>query len=292
MLILGALGLLGTLGSVVSPSPTSNPFQSLLVALSLLAFGTFLLRGQGIDPRVATRRAAESQRRAAEAQRQAALAVDSIEQAAQTLAWAHGGAAVVAYRNLDATVKRFHPNDGPAYLGAVLAWIQFDPARLVSPGIGLVRCLDGAALEVFRDWVIRGQESHDIDATTRGSVHVDGAVQVVAVPMPTGKGTMNQAHDLRTAQVNLASATWSLSAAIHPDQAGAARLVIDRLAANIESMKPRGVTSDDLKLMVDTILNNSGQPPAEKLKQLSNLRFERLLSDDQFEAAKARILGI
>jgi hypothetical protein len=44
--------------------------------------------------------------------------------------------------------------------------------------------------------------------------------------------------------------------------------------------------------MIETILSNSGQPPAEKLKQLSDLRFQRLLSDSEFDAAKARILGI
>jgi hypothetical protein len=39
-------------------------------------------------------------------------------------------------------------------------------------------------------------------------------------------------------------------------------------------------------------MSNSGQPAAEKLKQLSDLRFQRLLSDSEFEAAKAKILGI
>jgi hypothetical protein len=43
---------------------------------------------------------------------------------------------------------------------------------------------------------------------------------------------------------------------------------------------------------VDAILENTGQPPAEKLTQLSNLRYDRLLSDDEFQRAKNKILGL
>ena len=60
---------------------------------------------------------------------------------------------------------------------------------------------------------------------------------------------------------------------------------------NVHKSMALNITKKRLKMM-ETILNSSGQPPAEKLKQLSDLRFQRLLSDSEFEAAKARILGI
>jgi hypothetical protein len=68
--------------------------------------------------------------------------------------------------------------------------------------------------------------------------------------------------------------------------------MIAQLAARVEELKPRAATAADISTMIDVILNNSGQPAAEKLKQLSNLRYERLLTDAEFEAAKTRILGI
>jgi DNA-directed RNA polymerase specialized sigma54-like protein len=62
--------------------------------------------------------------------------------------------------------------------------------------------------------------------------------------------------------------------------------------AVIESLKPKGVTSADISELMKTILSNSGQPAAQKLQQLSDLRYQRLLTDEEFEAAKAKVLGI
>ena len=285
--IFGGLGIFAGISSLVSPTTTteSDPVGSFIVALASLALGIYLLRGRGVDPKIAARRAAAEQR-------QAALAAEGMEQATRALAAARGGAAVVAYRNLEATVQRFHPQDAAAKLHEALAFINFDPSRLNSPRFGMVHSTNGGAVEVFRDWIIYGQESHDVDASTRGNVYVDGAVRVSAVPVAGTKTVVNQTQDLRTAQLQFVSASWSMSVPINPDQANEARRLVGQLAVNVELLKPRGVTAAEMSAMVNTILNSTGQPPAEKLKQLSNLRFERLLSDEEFEAAKARILGI
>jgi hypothetical protein len=42
---------------------------------------------------------------------------------------------------------------------------------------------------------------------------------------------------------------------------------------------------------LETILASVGQPAAVRLQQLDALRYQRLVSDEQFEAAKAKILG-
>lgn len=39
------------------------------------------------------------------------------------------------------------------------------------------------------------------------------------------------------------------------------------------------VNPADAKATMEAVLANTGQPPAEKLKQISNLRYDRLLSD-------------
>jgi len=288
--LFGGLGVLGGIGSLVAPTASastgSNPIGGLILFLALLALGVYLLRGRGVDPK-------KAEAAAQAAQHQAAVAARGVELAMSILASSRGAAAVVAYRNLEATIRRFHPEDADARLRWALETVHFDGSNLNSPRLGTVYSTNGGAVEIFRDWIIYGQEAHDVDATTRGSVYLDGAVQVATVPVHAGSNkVVNQAQDLRTAHLQFVSASWSLSVPIHPEQASDARRFVEQLAANIELLKPKGVTAADIKSMVDTILNSTGQPPAEKLKQLSNLRFERLLTDDEFEAAKTRILGI
>jgi hypothetical protein len=47
-----------------------------------------------------------------------------------------------------------------------------------------------------------------------------------------------------------------------------------------------------MEAMVEKLVMASGPSPAEKISELSDLRFGRLISDDEYEAAKLRILGI
>jgi hypothetical protein len=143
--------------------------------------------------------------------------------------------------------------------------------------------LNKTPIEIYKNWIISGQTAFDVDVSTRGEVSVEGNIQIDA------KGNK---HDLRKAFVHFVSTNWSHTFPLHVEQVSDARRIVGQLSAVIEAMKPSGVTSADISKMMETILNSSGQPPAEKLKQLSDLRFQRLLSDSEFEAAKARILGI
>lgn len=285
--VFGVLAVIS--GFSVIGSGTTNPLPSFLVGLVAAAWGVYLLRGQGVNP-------AASARKATAEQHQAARVVAGLEEAKAALAAAgSGGAAVVAYRNLEATARRLRPADAPAWIAEALRDIGLDPATLQSRRLGQVGALDGGAIEFFEDWVIYGQEAYDVDAATRGQVFADGSVQVTSAVVTDKKGgsaIVNQQHDLRTVQLQLTSPAWSLSVAIDPAQVQEARRLVDQLAAHVDSVKPHAATSDDIRSMVDAILMNSGQPPAEKLRELSNLRFERLLSDEEFESAKSRILGI
>jgi hypothetical protein len=138
-------------------------------------------------------------------------------------------------------------------------------------------------VEVYKNWIISGQNAFDVDVSTRGEVHVEGNVQVDA------KG---KKHDMRKANIHFASTNWSHTFPINVEQVSDARRIVTQLSAVIESLKPASATSADISKMIETIMSNSGQPAAEKLKQLSDLRFQRLLSDSEFESAKAKILGI
>jgi hypothetical protein len=263
-----------------------------IAGLIPLAGSVYLLRGQGADPKVAARKAAKEAELAERKAAQMAQATQALKRAVQD---GQRGVAAVAYRNLCATAEREYPQEAHAKVAEALTSVGVDATSLESPRIGVVPSLPSPGqVEVFRDWIIYGQEAHDVDPTTRGDVHIDGSVQVTSAVVPNGKKSQvqNTQVDTRTAQLQFVSSSWAMGVPIHPDQANAARLVVAQLAAHVESLKPQGVTAQDIRAMVDAILNNTGQPPAEKLTQLSNLRYQRLLSDDEFEQAKSKILGI
>ncbi len=211
---------------------------------------------------------------------------DGVEPATAILRDARGGAAVVAYRNLEKTAKKQHgAAEAPAVLSAMLTSIKFNPSRLESPQLGKVRARSGAAVEVCRDWVIRGQEAHDVDATTSAK--------------PVTSGRKLKERDTRTAELQFVAASWSMRVPIRPDDATDARFVADRLNAITRSLRPKAATSADIKALgadiaalVEKLVTASGPSPAEKISQLSDLRYGRLISDDEYEAAKVRILGI
>ncbi len=216
----------------------------------------------------------------------ARVIVGGVEPATAMLAGARGGAAVVAYRNLEKTVKKEHRHsEVPAVLSSILASIEFDPSRLESPALGEVVARTGPKVEVFRDWVIRGQEAYDVDATTSAKV--------------VCSGRQLQDRDNRKAELQIVSASWSMRVPIFPDRANGASFVADKLNVMTRSLRPRAATSADIKAlgadmeaMVEKLVTASGPSPAEKISQLSDLRFGRLISDDEYEAAKVRILGI
>lgn len=290
--IFGALAIISGFGSIpaaVAGTTSGSPLGSILLGLASLAVAVYLLRGQGENPAAAAKKAAAAQRQSARS------AADMNEATAALGAAAAGGAAVVAFRNLEATATSTHGRDASAKTAEALSAVGFNPAVLDSPRFGVIPAVGGGMVEVYRDWVIFGQETHDVDATTRGQVFADGSIQVTSAVITDKRKksqVVNQEHDLRTATLQITSAMWSMSIPIDPNHTNDARRMVDQLAAHVESLKPQSATSADIRAMVETILGNTGQPPAEKLRQLSNLRFEQLLTDDEFEAAKARILGI
>jgi len=218
---------------------------------------------------------------------QTARVVDTgAEAAADVLEGARGGAAVVAYRNLEKTVrKQYGRQESAAALSSLLASIDFDQSKLESPALGKVNSRYGPDVEVHRDWVIRGQEAYDVDPTTSAKV--------------VCSGRQLQDRDTRKAELQIVSASWSMRVPIFPDRANDARFVADQLNAITRSGKPKVATSADvdalgadMKEMIEKLVMASGPSPAEKISQLSDLRYGRLVSDDEYEAAKARILGI
>lgn len=247
----------------------------MVVGALMIGLGVFFLRGRGTSPRAIER-----------AQKKADKVQSRVDEAVRSLESSSGGRAVVAYRNLEGVMKSTKSPNYQASLTQILQDIDFDKSRLDSVHIGSISgpgILNRVPIEIYKDWIIVGQAAYDVDASTRGEVHVEGNVQIDA------KGNK---RDMRTAFVNFVSTDWSHTFPFNLDQVSDARRYVAQLAAVTDALKPTGITSSDIAKMIETILNNSGQPAAEKLKQLSDLRYQRLLSDAEFESAKAKILGI
>ena len=249
---------------------------SVIWAAPLWAFGIYLLRGEGLSPNKLEEARSLQDKAATNLQ-------EKIEAAKMKLASASGGQAVVAYRNLLQLIRLSKSPDAAASMKTILEEINFDEAKIKSDLIGIIKASDvnKNSIEVYRDWIISGQEAYDIDASTRGEVHAGGTGQV-----------SDEVGWRETSSVHFVSLEWAKSFEIDPFDLSQARLIVSRLAVVVDSLKPSGVSSADISTMINTILNNSGQPPAEKLQQLSELRYQRLLSDQEFEAAKAKVLGI
>ena len=247
----------------------------LILGIPLIVLGIYFLRGQGLSPKSIER----SKKKADKLQ-------SKIDSATRDLETAKGGQAVVAYRNLEEVLKSTKMPDYQNTLERILQDIKFDKSKLNSDRIGIISgpgIINRNQVEVFKDWIIYGQSAFDIEPSTRGEVHVEGNIQL------DQKG---KKQDMRTASIQFVSSSWSKTFPINLNDVTDARRIVAQLSVVTDSLKPAGVTTADITKMIETILSNSGQPPAEKLKQLSDLRFQRVLSDSEFEAAKARILGI
>lgn len=256
-------------------STTNGEIYGPILGIPLVVLGIYLLRGQGLSPKSIER----SKKKADKLQ-------SKIDSATRDLETAQGGKAVVAYRNLEEVLKSTKMPDYQNTLEKILQDIKFDRSKLNSDRIGIISgpgVLNRNQVEVFKDWIINGQSAFDVEPSTRGEVHVEGNVQL------DQKGNK---HDMRTASIQFVSSSWSRTFPINLNDVTEARRIVAQLSVFTDSLKPAGVTAADITKMIETILSNSGQPPAEKLKQLSDLRYQRLLSDSEFEAAKARILGI
>ena len=284
-------------GAVVAADGPDVPMlvAGIVIALAAIFGGAswaYLLRGTAESPAAQARREAREEHEAEVAARRAQAAFDDMRTAADMLSTLGGAAAFVQYRNLKATADHWYGSDADVRLKEWVERVDFDPSTVRSERLGFVHTVDGGEpVEIFRDWVVRGQEAYNVDLTTNGHVHVDGAVQVSTAVDANGR-LVEHRVDSRRAEIQILGAGWSVSASISPDDVIEARKLLARLESHVGMLKPRAASSDDISQMVDRILSGTGQPPAEKLQQLSNLRFERLLSDEDFERAKAKILGL
>ncbi len=202
------------------------------------------------------------------------------------------GEARVAWTAAYAQIDQAFGPDGPSEWKYALSTIEFDHSVVTSPLIGSVPAY-GGTFQVYEDFVIFDGQALDNTRHSTLGVFQGGQKQVTIVNVTDKKGRVRpveQVHDLRTAAIQVSGPTGTIRADFHPDLVGQAQQIAAQFNARIQALAPPAVTSADLQAMVDAILNASGPSAAEKLKQLDRLRYDRLLSDEEWNRAKARIL--
>lgn len=258
----------------------AEPVSSVLIAgFGYIGIGLFLILAKGPQNFLDNRR-----KNKAEANEKA------IDSALSQLEKSTGAKAFIAYEKLESLVNKKRVASSRS-LSELLASINFDESRiesrylgsLANPSAGIFGPAEKRKIRIYQEWVIAGDLGYDFDVSTRGSVTVDGSITF---------DKKNNRVDTRSATLQLATQEWSHAFKILPDEADEARRILNQLAALIEDLKPKGLTTSDIKDLMEKLLDSSGKSPAEKLEELSNLRYQRLLTDQEFESAKSRILGI
>lgn len=283
-----AFGLPGALGGLFNSrsaeslgSSVGSLIFTLVVAGGLLSGAVYLLRGRGRNPAPLVRSLPQRQE-----------ALQHFRAWVQRAAGSpRGVGAVLALRNAQGAAAAAGLDDGAT--DRALHEAGADPAVFESPLIGQIPVAgSGDWFEVRRDWVVCGLAGYDVDEHTNASVYLDGSVQLVASRVDEhGRVMANDSVDMRQASLQVVSDSWSLVAPILPDDVPEARRIADQLMRHVHRLAPRSVSAAEIRDMVNTIINHSGQPIAEKLTQLSNLRYDRILTDDEFEQAKDKLLG-
>jgi hypothetical protein len=225
-----------------------------------------------------------------------AAAVESYQrniQALQTAAAAkRRGESLVAWRQaaLDAD-EAFGP-DGVPKMQTALAAMDFDRSLATSTAITFLRTTP--IFEVFNDFIVYGNQAFDSVPQSKLEVFVDGQIQVTMVNVVKhGKvKAVKQTHDMRTATIQYTSPTGSLRVAFAPNLADDVRRFAAQYNSHVETLKPAAVSGADIKSMLDAIMNTSNQSAGERIQELDKLRYQRLLSDEEFKQASAKILGL
>lgn len=204
-----------------------------------------------------------------------------------------GAKAFIAFERLENLVQAAYKDDASRKLTELLESVDFDRARVESKfiggignlgaGVALVTAGPDKYIRVYKDWVIAGNLGFDFDVSTRGEVTLDDSMQ---------RGRDPKLADYRKAALHLATQDWSHTFEIYPSQANEAKRILLQLEAIIDQMKPKAVSAAEIGEVMERLVGSTGKSPAEKLEELSNLRYQRLLSDKEFEAAKQKILGI
>jgi hypothetical protein len=271
---LAILGLLGVLSGI-----GTGLMQLTLFYSAVLGIGLYLITSTKPQQRLEKR-----------SQDKAAAAESEIQSVLKELENATGVKAFIVHEHLKGLVDQAGPSY-PKQLSELLASINFDESRVESKYLGqLANVGDGQfgesgreTIRVYQQWVVSGEMGYDFDVSTRGSVNVDGSIQL---------DKYNNQVDMRTATLHLATQDWSKAFKIRPDEVDEARRILNQLSALVEEMKPKVLTAGDMKNAMEELLASSAKSPAKKLEELSNLRYQRLLTDQEFEAAKTKILGI
>jgi hypothetical protein len=88
--------------------------------------------------------------------------------------------------------------------------------------------------------------------------------------------------DTRSLSIQVVAAKWNLEISLDPMHAKKARAIVTRINQNVEILKSKSPHPET---------SNPNQDISSSLAKLADLKAQGLLSDEEFEKAKARLLS-
>lgn len=156
-----------------------------------------------------------------------------------------------------------------------------------------------SSIGIWSDRVIGGDQVEPIDEFTSASVFVDGVDQIIQRPTLTRMAIMSPLpgsaliaglalqkktrNDLRDVLFSVSSADWQFSCSISPSNIQVAKSAADRvnaIAAKLERSSNRVSAHPQSQTSL-----------ADELSKLSSLLADGVLSQDEFDTLKAKLIG-
>ena len=168
--------------------------------------------------------------------------------------------------------------------------------------------MTGGGVKVFEGEVHVNGIARPIDATTVAEVVSNGQVLVTTRPTLTRMALLapipgsalipglalakKRTHDSRMTEVVVAGLNWQATARVNPDDLGKATAVANRINAIANASSNMSAPSPVRSQQADSQVSPNNQKSlATELSSLNDLFQSGVLSEDEFNSAKAKILG-
>ena len=181
-------------------------------------------------------------------------------------------------------------------------------ANISRKGLGqsdLITRDSAASFDVWENFIVgtlknRSISAHEITSDVKAELYEDGQVTVSYVANRAasashgsiGLNLMSAAFsapthdkkksDTRSLSVQVVAAKWNLEISLDPMHAKKARAIVTRINQNVEILKSKSPQPEN---------SNPNQDISSSLAKLADLKAQGLLSDEEFEKAKARLLS-
>jgi hypothetical protein len=176
--------------------------------------------------------------------------------------------------------KGFGQNDliGKGSASSIDAWEKFLVATLKNKTISAHELTSDVKAELFEDGQLMvSYVANRAASASHGSIGLNLLSAAFSAPTHDKKKT-----DTRSLSIQIVAANWGLEINLNPTQSKKARAIVTRINQNVEVLKDKAPT---------TVSTAISQDISGSLAKLAELRAQGLLTDDEFNQAKSKLLS-